>query len=45
MVIGEIQYRTHLPWGIVLLHVTLSGVLWVAMTAWVAAMFRPSRMT
>ena len=44
MVIGEIQYRTHLPWGIVLVHVTLSGVLWVAMTAWVAGMFRPSRM-
>ena len=27
--LGEIQYRNELPWGIILAHVSLAGVLWV----------------
>ena len=30
MIVGEIQYRTHLPLGLVILHVTLSAVVWAA---------------
>jgi heme a synthase len=41
MVVGEIQYRTHLPLGLVILHVTLSSVVWAATVVVVATMWRP----
>src|SRR4029077_11809896 len=33
MVIGDIQWRTHLPWGVVLVHVLLAGTVWGATVA------------
>jgi cytochrome c oxidase assembly protein subunit 15 len=44
MVIGEIQYRTHLPWWLVLGHVTLAVTVWAALTAFVFSLWRPRRM-
>ena len=44
MIVGEVQYRTHLPLGLVILHVTLSAVVWAAAVVVVATMWRPSRM-
>ena len=44
MVIGETQYRTHLPWWLVLVHVTLSVTVWAALTAFVFSLWRPRRM-
>ncbi len=44
MIVGEIQYRTHLPMGLVILHVTLSAVIWAAAVVFVATLWRPSRM-
>ncbi len=44
MIVGEIQYRTHLPLGLVILHVTLSAVVWAAAVVFVATIWRPSRM-
>jgi heme A synthase len=44
MIVGEVQYRTHLPMGLVILHVTLSAVIWAAAIVLVATMWRPSRM-
>lgn len=45
MVIGETQYRTHLPWWLVLGHVTLAATVWVAVTAFVFSLWRPRRMS
>jgi cytochrome c oxidase assembly protein subunit 15 len=33
MVVGEIQWREALPWGLVLLHVTLATSVWVVVVA------------
>jgi heme a synthase len=44
MAIGEIQYRTQLPLGLVIAHVTMSAVVWAATVAFVATMWRPNRM-
>jgi cytochrome c oxidase assembly protein subunit 15 len=41
MIVGEIQYRTHLPLGVVILHVTLSSIVWAATVVVVATMWRP----
>jgi cytochrome c oxidase assembly protein subunit 15 len=41
MAVGEIQYRTKLPWWLVLVHVTLSALVWAAMTVFVALLWRP----
>jgi heme a synthase len=41
MIIGEVQFRTHLPLGLVIVHVTLSAIVWAAAFAWVATMWRP----
>ena len=30
MAIGEMQYRTHLPWWLVLVHVTVAATVWAA---------------
>ena len=44
MAVGEIQYRTELPWWLVLVHVTLAATLWAATAALVVSLWRPSRM-
>jgi heme a synthase len=44
MVIGEAQYRTHLPWWLVLVHVTMAVTVWAALTAFVFSLWRPRRM-
>jgi heme a synthase len=41
MAVGEIQYRTKLPWWLVLTHVTLAAALWAATTTFVALLWRP----
>jgi len=41
MVIGEVQYRTRLPWGLVLVHVSLAALLWAFTVAFVARLWRP----
>ncbi|MGZ4353222.1 MAG: COX15/CtaA family protein [Gaiellaceae bacterium] len=41
MAIGEIQYRTKLPWWLVLGHVTLAATVWAATVALVTSFFRP----
>ncbi len=43
MAVGEIQYRTELPWWLVLGHVTLAAVLWGVTAAFVVSLWRPSR--
>jgi cytochrome c oxidase assembly protein subunit 15 len=43
MVIGETQYRTHLPWWLVLVHVTVAVTVWAALTAFVFSLWRPRR--
>lgn len=42
MVVGEVQWRTSLPWWLVLVHVSLATAIW-AVTVWlVALLWRPS---
>jgi cytochrome c oxidase assembly protein subunit 15 len=41
MTIGEIQYRSGLPWWLVLVHVTVATTLWATATAVVYALWRP----
>jgi cytochrome c oxidase assembly protein subunit 15 len=41
MVVGEVQYRSALPWGLVLLHVTLAAVIWALTVAVVYSLWRP----
>lgn len=43
MVVGEVQYRTKLPWWLVLGHVTVAATVWAAMTAFVYSLWRPVR--
>jgi heme a synthase len=43
MTVGEIQYRTHLPWWLVLVHVTLATSVWAAMAAFAYSLWRPLR--
>jgi hypothetical protein len=45
MTIGEIQYRTKLPWWLVLGHVTVAATVWAAATSFVFSLWRPRRMT
>ncbi len=40
-VLGEVQYRTHLPWGLVLIHVSLGAAIWALTVALVYAIWRP----
>ena len=39
MGIGETQYRTHLPWWLVLIHVAVAGAVWSGIVA-LASLFR-----
>jgi len=42
MVLGEVQYRSHLPWGLVLVHVMLAAVVWSTTVALVYSIWRPA---
>ena len=42
MGLGDLQYRTHLPWGLVLTHVALSAAVWAGVVALVALFLRPT---
>jgi cytochrome c oxidase assembly protein subunit 15 len=44
MTVGEVQYRTHLPWWLVIVHVTLAATVWAVATAFVYGLWRPRRM-
>jgi cytochrome c oxidase assembly protein subunit 15 len=44
MVIGETQYRTQLPWWLVLVHVTVAATVWADAPAFVYSLWRPRRM-
>jgi cytochrome c oxidase assembly protein subunit 15 len=41
MGLGELQYRTHLPWGLVLAHVGLAAAVWALLVAFVTVLWRP----
>jgi heme A synthase len=41
MALGDIQYRTHLPWWLVLVHVAIAATVWSWTVALVALMWRP----
>jgi heme a synthase len=41
MIIGEIQYRTHLPWPLVLAHVGFAAAVWALTVAFVTVLWRP----
>ena len=43
MAVGELQYRTHLPWWLVLIHVGLAASVWACAVALVAAIERPPK--
>jgi cytochrome c oxidase assembly protein subunit 15 len=40
-VVGEVQYRTALPWGLVLVHVFLAAAIWALSVALAYALWRP----
>lgn len=41
MVVGELQYRTELPWWLVLIHVSLAAAVWAAVVAFAAILRDP----
>ena len=41
--VGELQWQTELPWGIVLVHVALAAALWAATVVLVALLHRKPR--
>ena len=41
MALGEAQYRTHLPWPLVLVHVGIAGAVWALLVAFVTVLWRP----
>ncbi len=43
MLVGELQYRNHLPWGLVLIHVGLAAAVWAWTVGLVAALWRTPR--
>ena len=43
MGVGELQYRTHLPWWLVLVHVGLAAGVWACSVALVTAVERPPK--
>jgi cytochrome c oxidase assembly protein subunit 15 len=44
MTIGEVQYRTSLPWWLVLAHVATAATVWAVAVAFVFSLWRPRRM-
>jgi heme A synthase len=42
-VLGEVQYRNALPWGLVLAHVALAAAIWTLTVVIVYALWRPAR--
>lgn len=40
-VLGEVQYRSHLPWWLVLIHVMLAAAIWSTAVAFVYSIWRP----
>ena len=40
-ILGEVQYRSALPWGLVLVHVALAAAIWAATVALAYALWRP----
>jgi heme a synthase len=42
MALGEIQWRTELPWGLVLVHVFLAAAVWMGVVALATLFFRPN---
>jgi cytochrome c oxidase assembly protein subunit 15 len=42
-VLGEVQYRNALPWGLVLVHVALAAAVWTLTVVIVYALWRPAR--
>jgi cytochrome c oxidase assembly protein subunit 15 len=40
-VLGEVQYRNALPWGLVLVHVFLAAAVWTLSVALAAVLWRP----
>ncbi len=43
MIVGEVQYRTHLPWWLVIGHVTLAATVWAVAVAFIYSLWRPRR--
>lgn len=41
MIVGEVQYRNALPWGLVLVHVALAATIWALTVAVAYALWRP----
>jgi cytochrome c oxidase assembly protein subunit 15 len=41
MLVGELQYRTELPWWLVLIHVSLAAAVWTSVVAFVAILRQP----
>ena len=41
MGLGELQYRTHLPWELVLVHVGVAAAVWGLLVAFVTVLWRP----
>jgi len=42
-ILGEVQYRNALPWGLVLVHVVLATAIWGLSLALAFALWRPPR--
>jgi cytochrome c oxidase assembly protein subunit 15 len=42
-ILGEVQYRNALPWGLVLVHVVLAAAIWALSVALAFSFWRPSR--
>jgi cytochrome c oxidase assembly protein subunit 15 len=40
-IVGEVQYRNALPWGLVLVHVILAAAIWASSVALAFALWRP----
>jgi heme A synthase len=40
-IVGEVQYRSALPWGLVLVHVFLAAAIWALAVALAYALWRP----
>jgi cytochrome c oxidase assembly protein subunit 15 len=41
--LGELQYHTHLPWGLVLVHVAIAATVWAGVVGLVTLFFIPPR--